>query len=259
MHYTINRKKERTMENNKRCPFLKIQVCGYCSMFPIKKMIPVEQMKTTNLCLSSGYVQCPQYNEVAKKEQSKTAVHNPDVIEQDIKGFKIRKNYFYHYGHTWVKKENEGMVKIGIDSFASKLLGNIQDLQLLSDTYILNSGKPFMRFQCADKTGLLISPVDGAILTLNEAILNNKEIINKEPYDTGWLLYANIKNDGLKWLLNDELAKKWMEIEVERLHSIIRQDIGTTLTDGGNIPENLVSMVDEAEWKTLMKAFLLNE
>jgi glycine cleavage system H lipoate-binding protein len=247
------------MENNKRCPFLKIQVCGYCSLFPLKKMIPVDQMKTASLCLSGDYRQCSQYEDVAKKERNKPPVYTPEVAEQDVKGFMIRKNCFYHYGHTWVKKEGENTVKIGIDSFASKLLSNIQNIQPVSDTNILNSGKAFMKVQCGGKTGLLMSPIDGVILNVNESIQHDAGIVNREPYDNGWLLSARIKNDGLKWLLNEELAGRWMEIEAERLHSIIRQDIGMTITDGGIMTESLSSVIDEAEWKTLIRAFLLNE
>lgn len=246
------------MENNKRCPFLKIQVCGWCSLFPIKKMIPVEQIKTTSLCLSAGYAQCIQYCEVAQKEGGKITTYDDRGIRQEVKGIEIKKNYFYHYGHTWVKKENEHTVKLGIDSFAARLLGNIREVRLLSNTGVLNSGMAFMKVQSADKTGLLISPIDGYILNVNETILNNAGIISKEPYDNGWLLYASIKNNELRWLLNDELAEKWMEIEVERLRSIIREDTGITLTDGGNIIENIASVVDKKEWETLMKVFLLN-
>lgn len=247
------------MENNKRCPFLKIQVCGYCSLFPLKKMIPVDQMKTASLCLSGDYRQCSQYDDVAKKERNKPPVSAPEVAEQDVKGFMVRKNYFYHYGHTWVKKEGENKVKIGIDSFASRLLSNIQKIQPVSDTNILSSGKAFMKVQCGEKGGLLMSPIDGVILTTNESVQRDAGIVNREPYDHGWLLTASIKNDGLKWLLHEELAGRWMEIEAERLHRFIRQDIGMTITDGGIMIESLASVIDEEEWKTLIRAFLLNE
>ncbi len=244
------------MENNKRCPFLKIQVCGYCSLFPMKKLIPVDQMKTKSLCLSADYQQCCQYTDVVKKELKKPCISDTEVKEIDIKGFVVKRDYFYHYGHTWVKKNGENRVKIGIDTFASKLLSNINNIEFISNTNMLNNGKPFAKVQCGDKTGLLISPIDGSIMGINDSVKEDVGIVNREPYENGWLIDAYVDSNGLKWLLSDEQAGKWMEIEVERLHSIIRQDIGTTMTDGGIIIESLSSVIDEDEWNLLVKAFL---
>ncbi|MCL4557584.1 MAG: glycine cleavage system protein H [Deltaproteobacteria bacterium] len=247
------------MENNKRCPFLKIQVCGYCSLFPLKKMIPVDQMKTKSMCLSGEYQQCTQYGEATSKGPAESPAYPVDVMEKDVKGFIIRKNYFYHYGHTWVKQDGENKVKIGIDGFASKLLSNIQHVQFISGTHILNGGKAFMHVQCGGKTGALISPVDGTIVAMNRSLGKDAGIVNREPYDSGWVLSAAVASRSMRWLLNDTLAVQWMEIEAERLHSIVRQDTGITMTDGGIMIESLASVVNEEEWKPLMRAFLLNE
>ena len=247
------------MENIKRCPFLKIQVCGYCSLFPLKKMIPVDQMKTKSICLSGEYQQCTQYGEATSKEPADNPACPAEVMEKDVKGFIIRKNYFYHYGHTWVKQDGENKVKIGIDGFASKLLSNIKHVEFISGTNILNSGKAFMHVQCGGKTGTLMSPVDGTIVAINRSLGKDAGIVNREPYDNGWLLAAAIVSNSMKWLLNDALAGQWMEVEAERLHSIIRKDIGITMTDGGIMIESLASVINEEEWKPLMRAFLLNE
>lgn len=247
------------MENNKRCPFLKIQVCGYCSLFPLRKMIPVDQMKTKSMCLSGDYARCSQYTDVSAREQNNAQVVQEESMQSDIRGFIVRKNYFYHYGHTWVRREAVGSVRIGIDGFAGKLLSNIQQMELIAPANTISSGKAFMKIRCGDKTGMLMSPVDGTLSGFNGAVNREPGIVNREPYDRGWLITASIQEHGLKWLLNDELAVKWMEIEAERLHSIVRQDIGITITDGGMIIESLASLVDAEEWKPLMRAFLLNE
>ena len=246
------------MENNKRCPFLKMQVCGYCSLFPLKKMIPVDQMKTKSMCLSGEYQQCTQFGEATSTGAAENPAYPADGMEKDVKGFIIRKNYFYHYGHTWVKQDAENRIKIGIDSFASKLLGKIQHVEFLSGTSILNSGKAFMQVECGGKTGTLISPVDGTIVAVNRFLETDAALVNREPYDNGWMLAATVDGMGVKWLLNDALAVQWMEIEAERLHSIVRQDIGITMTDGGIMFESLASVITEEEWKPLMRAFLLN-
>ncbi len=242
------------MENNKRCPFLKIQACGYCSLFSVRKMIPIDQMKTESLCLSQEYQHCEQYIDMEKKSLSKPAAS----MNEDVKGFIIRKNYFYNYGHTWVKKENENEVRIGIDDFASKLLGSIKRVELISGTNALNSGKVFMKVWCGEKNAYLISPVDGMVLEVNKLVKEDAGIVKREPYDNGWLLLAKTKNEGLKWLFSGTIAKEWVKIETERLHNIIGQDVGTTVTDGGVMIERLTSLMQEEEWNAFIRAFMLN-
>lgn len=66
MHYTLI-EKEIKMTINKQCPFLEIQLCGYCSLFPVKKMIPVEKMKESCMCLSENYINCGQFIEARGK------------------------------------------------------------------------------------------------------------------------------------------------------------------------------------------------
>ncbi len=246
------------MENNKRCPFLKIQVCGSCSLFPLSKMIPVDQMKTRSMCLTPDYTACSQYTDVTSREHNGTPAVREESTDNGVKGFVVKKNYFYHYGHTWVQKGTAHSVRIGIDSFAGRLLSNIQRIELVAPEKMLNSGTAFMKVWCGDKTGMLISPVDGALSGVNGALNRDPGIANREPYDRGWLVTADIQEQSLKWLLNDELALRWMEIEGERLRRIVQQDIGLTMTDGGMIIESLASLVDEDEWKPLMRAFLLN-
>ncbi|MGB9736593.1 MAG: hypothetical protein ACP5JP_09675 [bacterium] len=78
------------MRSNKRCPFLKIELCGYCSLFPIKKMIPVEKMKTACACLSECYSDCPQFIEAGSRalnvKHAKASRRTGIASEQNMKG-----------------------------------------------------------------------------------------------------------------------------------------------------------------------------
>lgn len=242
------------MENNKRCPFLKIKACGYCSLFSVRKMIPIDQMKSASLCLSQEYRYCEQYIDMVRKSESRPAASR----DEDVQGFTIRKDYFYHYGHTWVSREQENRVRIGMDDFAGKLFGSIQRADLLPGTGTLHTGRAFMKVWCGQKTGYLVSPVDGTLLSINKLIHEDAGLVRREPYDNGWLLTAEAGEGSLTWLLSAALAKEWIKVENGRLHSIIGQDVGTTVADGGEMIGKLTSFMREEEWNAFLKAFMLN-
>jgi hypothetical protein len=50
-----------------------------------------------------------------------------DVL--DIKGFKIPQGFYLHPGHTWVKIEEGSTVRVGLDDFALRLLGPLDQIQ----------------------------------------------------------------------------------------------------------------------------------
>ncbi len=48
-----------------------------------------------------------------------------------IRGITFWDNLFYHEGHTWLASETGKVVRMGIDAFAVKLLGEIEKIQIL--------------------------------------------------------------------------------------------------------------------------------
>jgi Fe-S-cluster-containing dehydrogenase component len=57
-----------------------------------------------------------------------------------VAGFQVPENVRYHSGHTWALSESRELVRVGIDDFASKLVGKF--------TAVLTHGDKFMRRLC---------------------------------------------------------------------------------------------------------------
>src|SRR5512142_1784168 len=47
-----------------------------------------------------------------------------------VGGFKVPENLRYHPGHTWALSESPSLVRVGVDDFASKLLGKLEHITL---------------------------------------------------------------------------------------------------------------------------------
>ena len=54
----------------------------------------------------------------------------PRVVPAMVAGFEVPENVRYHAGHTWALSESSELVRVGIDDFASKLIGKIESIAL---------------------------------------------------------------------------------------------------------------------------------
>lgn len=225
------------------CPFFEESNMVYCKVFPIKKMIPISAVQLESCCTKEAHIYCEAFMEMVEGDR---------VI--NVRGFQLRSDLLYHKGHTWLKKE-ENKVKIGFDHFASSLLGNIDEFITPSPGERVTLNQPLLCVRSGRYTAEPISPVSGEVNEVNELILQNPSLIQRTPYDQGWLL--SLKPSVIdETLISGIRAKEWMEKEVERFHSFLEKEIGVTLTDGGEMIKDLSQRLTAKEWNLLMKTFL---
>ena len=98
----------------------------------------------------------------------------------------IPSNLKFLESHEWARLEEDGTVTVGISDHAQELLGDIVFVELpdigkevtqSGDTAIVESVKA-----ASD----VYSPLTGEITEINEALIDNPEIINTSPYENGW-------------------------------------------------------------------------
>ena len=99
----------------------------------------------------------------------------------------------YNKSHEWLRVEGEEAV-IGITHFAQESLGDITyvDLPAVGDT--LTAGEEFGSIESVKAASELFAPAGGEIVAVNEALADAPELVNKAPFEDGWML--RIKLDG---------------------------------------------------------------
>lgn len=158
----------------------------------------------------------------------------------------------YHQGHTWVRIEDDGSARIGIDAFAAAILGRVRGVVAPHPRTLLRHGRP-----CAwiDETGgtlTLWAPLSGRLLELNAALEAAPEDAVLSPYDRGWILrIAPTDLAGERKHLDSALdcARRtrldqdaWMQRVLRHVH---RTDprIGPVLQDGGEAVQSLDALL----------------
>lgn len=99
----------------------------------------------------------------------------------------------YSCEHIWLRVDGN-MATIGITDYAQERLGDILSLEFIeTDTYV-ERDETVGSIESVKEVVDLISPVSGTVVVINEDIIEDVSIINRDPYDTGWLVVIEMDN-----------------------------------------------------------------
>uniref|UniRef100_A0A7C2P3C2 Glycine cleavage system protein H n=1 Tax=candidate division WOR-3 bacterium TaxID=2052148 RepID=A0A7C2P3C2_UNCW3 len=174
--------------------------------------------------------------------------------------FNFPQTLYYHQGHTWAKLE-DGLVKVGLDDFAQKLLGRPEAIELPLIGGKVKQGDIGWRMKIEGRTLEMLSPVSGEVLAINKKVLEDPGLILKDPYGEGWLLKVepdNLKVE-LRNLLRGESLKGWIQGTIDRLRGRLGGELGLMYQDGGLPVSGFVRMIDPQNWDQIAREFLIPE
>ncbi|NOX34187.1 MAG: glycine cleavage system protein H [Deltaproteobacteria bacterium] len=176
----------------------------------------------------------------------------------DISGVTLPVGYYLHSGHTWVKIEDRNNVRVGIDDFASRVLGKFTAIKTPLMGKQVFQGKDAMHIFRNGHTASFFSPVNGVITEVNSRLSQNPGLINHDPYIDGWVLSLycpNLKQD-LKKLMFMDSSKLFMNREVDRLYDFLEGETQLMAADGGRLGSDLFGNLPGLSWDRLKKLFI---
>lgn len=112
----------------------------------------------------------------------------------------IPQNLKYTNEHEWIRVEGE-IAYVGITDYAQEQLGDIVFVDIPTVGESLEANETFGTIEVVKTISDLFLPVSGEVIELNEALEENPELVNKDPYGEGWLIKIRPENvsdvDGL--------------------------------------------------------------
>jgi glycine cleavage system H lipoate-binding protein len=178
-----------------------------------------------------------------------------------VSGFQVPENVRYHSGHTWALSESRELVRVGLDDFASKLIGKIESIALPQRGRWVRQGQKIWTIFRDGKSVDMVSPIEGTISDVNEAVAKNPSLALKDPYGEGWLVTVQAPDSKLNFrnLFGGALARMWTEDSVLRLRKHMPIGMAAALAqDGGVAVDDITSHLPEEDWATLTKEFFLS-
>ena len=115
----------------------------------------------------------------------------------------------YTKEHEWIRLEGD-VAYVGITDYAQEQLGDIVfvDIQTVGET--LAADEVFGTIEVVKTISDLFLPVTGEILEQNEALADQPELVNQDPYGEGWLIEIE-SAEGVSELLDAAAYKAHLE------------------------------------------------
>jgi len=101
----------------------------------------------------------------------------------------------YTKTHEWARVDGD-VATIGITDHAQAELGDITYLDLPASGRMLAIDEQFGEVESVKAVSELFAPISGEVLEANTAIANTTEIVNEDPFGSGWLIKIRISDPG---------------------------------------------------------------
>jgi glycine cleavage system H protein len=92
----------------------------------------------------------------------------------------------YTKDHEWVRLET-GAAVIGISDHAQKEMGDLVFVELPQVGDVVKTGQAMGSVESVKAVSEILAPLSGKIAEVNEALADQPELVNEDPYGAGWL------------------------------------------------------------------------
>src|SRR5579859_5454075 len=223
-------------------------------------MTVIMVLLTFGLFLAIDYIRGQK--QIAKQPVLRTSTHEaaPRMLPAIVAGFRVPENVRYHAGHTWALSESRELVRVGMDDFAAKLVGKIESIALPQRGRWVRQGQKIWTIFRDGKSVDMVSPIEGTVTDVNEAVVKNPDLARKDPYGDGWLLTVQAPDSKINFrnLMGGTLARLWTESSARKLHSRMPMMAGAVAQDGGVAVDDITAHMPDADWAAVTKEFFLS-
>lgn len=119
--------------------------------------------------------------------------------------------YLYSKEHEWVRVDDDICV-LGITEFAQQELGEVVYVELPEVGQVFNTNDEIGTIESVKAVAEVYTPVAGEIVEINDAVVDDPELLNEEPQSEGWLVKIRFSSAAdLKSLMNAEQYEEYVK------------------------------------------------
>lgn len=98
----------------------------------------------------------------------------------------------YTKDHEWVRIDGSS-VRVGITDYAQDALGDVVFIQLPEVGASVTVEQSFGEIESTKSVSDVYSPVTGRVVRVNDALVDQPELLNSDPYGEGWICEIEIE------------------------------------------------------------------
>lgn len=214
-----------------------------------KPFTDTELVEFVNKCLIR------REDRIEKQIRPKIRLVTPSVGATDSRHeFNVPAGLFVTKGHSWVGIEPDGVVRIGLDDFAYKILEGLEGVELPEKGKKIAKGDALFKIKSKSNVVSIPSPVTGSVYAVNDSYNDFPELVQLKPYEKGWVcrIAATDLAKELKELKIGTAATDWYQKEIDRYLEIIKK----AGSDHAEVHE--ADIIDAELQEKLLKTFFDN-
>ncbi|NIR52785.1 response regulator [candidate division KSB1 bacterium] len=224
------------------------------------------------------YVQKPFTEDELVEFVNKSLIRRQDKMERELRPkvhlvtptsaeeksehvFNVPAGLFISPEHAWLSIEMTGAVRIGLDDFAQKIIGQIDEIGLPKKGKKVKRGEPLFTVKQSSRTLTFPSPVSGEITAVNRELSEHIDALKIKPYEVGWICCieaSNLTNE-LRNLRIGADAVSWYHEEIDKFRKMVKNMSGEKKDgSGGNgkFEQGQLERMDDKVWEAFSKSFL---
>jgi len=166
---------------------------------------------------------------------------------------------FISDGHCWANINEKGMVKVGIDDFARKLIGKIDAIEFPNLGFRVKKGQPLFTVKQENRSATFNSPISGKVEKINKLLNTDIESIGITPYVNNWICQIDAEelDSEIPQLKIGKAAVTFYQEDIEHLQAL-KKKIKTGKDEdknNGHLYIGEMEKLDDVSWKRYSEEF----
>jgi glycine cleavage system H lipoate-binding protein len=178
-----------------------------------------------------------------------------------VAGFELPEHLRLHQGHTWAMGEGPSMVRVGIDDFAAKLIGEPEAVMLPQRGQWIRQGQKVCSFRVNGELVEMLSPIEGTVSDINDEMVRHPEKLAADPYGQSWLMTVDSPDarTNFRNLLSGVMARDLIAESAKKLAGYMPAAAGNLALaqDGGKAHEEIANLIPAEKHAAIAKEFFL--
>lgn len=171
--------------------------------------------------------------------------------------FAIPGGVFISKDHCWVGIDQDGNVKIGVDDFAKKLIGKIDQIEFPNLGMNVKVDQPLFSFKLGRRHITFGAPISGNVTAINSDLEDDIETLDVSPYEHNWIckIDAEKLDVDLKELQIGNSAVTFYQKDIEKYQSEIKKIKESRTDDDEHLFKGELAELDDYNFEKLTTEF----
>ncbi len=185
--------------------------------------------------------------------------HLKETAEAKTPEFLIPGGVFISEGHCWANIDEKGIVKVGLDDFARKLIGKIDAIEFPNLGLSIRKGQRLFAVKQNNRRVIFNSPVSGKVTEINKVLNTDLESIEFSPYENNWVCQIDAEelDSEIPQLKIGKAAVTFYQEDIEHLQALKKKIKTGSEEDNanGHLYIGEMEMLDDVSWKRYSEEF----